>query len=521
MKMEAKYILAVCFTVTSFFGVTASWQVPPEYGIQPTPDGHFFRDFDGQPFFWQADTAWLLFHRLNYSEAEVYFDNRASKGYNVVLATGFTQIGIDSSNRNGDLTFVNEDVTQPNEPYWAYIDSIIELAWSKGIRVALVPAWGYYVHSSDNQGSVLNMSTARIFGDFIGRRYSYLPKLLVADTNPWWQNKTAVKDDYANGGVTPEYAHVDWSSVYDELAEGIVQGEIGTISAQSKRSDVVFRNSSNWSPLITIHPTNQWFTGGPIALASAFLGDRSWLTFDASQSGHSDYAPNPPIPWWNCRRGWETVELMYAQGETTAGTKRPALDNEPHYENRYINGKSVNAYWNASDIRIGSWQTVLSGAAGVTYGADNVMQMYIPELYDPAGSGLAYAWSEDINLPGSSQVQYVTKAIVDRGDETFSTRTPAQDIIVGDAGTNDERVTAARDRNGSWILVYTPTGQTFSIETKSIGGCEVEASWLDPIVGTYTKFEYEQCDESSTTKQFTPPRADTHVDWALVLERKQ
>lgn len=339
-----------------FLATAASLQIPPEYGLQASPDGHFFQDSAGEPFFWQADTAWLLFHRLNYSESDIYLSDRASKGFNMILAVGFTQIGIDSPNRNGDLTFVDEDVTKPNEAYWAYIDSIIELAWSKGIRIALVPAWGKYVHSSENQGSVLNMATARTFGDFIGGRYPYLPKLLVADTNPWWQNKTAVKDDYSKGGVPPEHPYVDWGNVYDELAEGIVEGERAMISSQANGSKA--DNSSTWSPLITIHPTNQWFEDGPVALSSAFLGDRSWLTFDASQSGHADYAPNPPIPWWNCRRGWEPVELMYS-GRFSKGEKsRPALDNEPHYENRYNNAKSTNAYWNASDVRVGAWQTV-------------------------------------------------------------------------------------------------------------------------------------------------------------------
>ena len=125
----------------------ASWTVPPSYALVPSASGRSFETLSGEPFFWQADTAWLLFHRLNYSECEAYLSDRASKGFNVVLAVGFTQIGIDSPNRNGDLTFIDYDVTKPNEPYWAYIDSIVELAWSKGIRIALVPAWGKYVHS--------------------------------------------------------------------------------------------------------------------------------------------------------------------------------------------------------------------------------------------------------------------------------------------------------------------------------------------------------------------------------------
>lgn len=86
-----------------------------------------------------------------------------------------------------------------------------------------------------------------------------------------------MKADYASGGVTPKYSHIDWSPIYDALAEGIVEGELVVVSQSTRKS------SSVWKPLITIHPTNQWFNGGPLALASAMLGDRDWLTFDSSQ----------------------------------------------------------------------------------------------------------------------------------------------------------------------------------------------------------------------------------------------
>lgn len=142
------------------------------------------------------------------------------------------------------------------------------------------------------------------------------------------------------------------------------------------------------------------------------------------------------------------------------------------------------------------------------------MQMYIPGLYDPAGSGPVASWQQDINLAGASQIQYIMKAILDRGEASYFSRVPAQEIIVGDIGTDDKRITAARDSKGDWIMVYTPTGLPFSI---SLIECDFGASWFDPLTGNYTTVEYLQCDNSSTTtRQFTPPKA--HVDWTLVLE---
>lgn len=126
---------------------SAVWVPPKEYPIKPSPDGHFLQA-DGRPFFWQADTAWLLFSRLNYTEAELYLNDRARKGYNIVLAVGLVQGGIHVVNRNGDEMFIDADVMKPNEPYWNYVDSIVKLAWKKNIRVAMVPAWGSYIHNN-------------------------------------------------------------------------------------------------------------------------------------------------------------------------------------------------------------------------------------------------------------------------------------------------------------------------------------------------------------------------------------
>lgn len=150
------------------------------------------------------------------------------------------------------------------------------------------------------------------------------------------------------------------------------------------------------------------------------------------------------------------------------------------------------------------------------------MQMYIPGLYEQSGSGPLSAWSVDIDLPGPSQIQHIKTAILDRSQASYFRRVPSQDIIVGDAGVDDKRITAARDSEGGWIIVYSPTGQPFSIDTKSLSTCDVGASWFDPLVGNYTTLEYTQCDASSTTvREFTPPEAlKAHVDWVLVLEVK-
>jgi hypothetical protein len=54
--------------------------------LQVSPNRRFIVMEDGAPFFWLGDTAWELFHRLNYEEAERYFANRQANRFTVIQA---------------------------------------------------------------------------------------------------------------------------------------------------------------------------------------------------------------------------------------------------------------------------------------------------------------------------------------------------------------------------------------------------------------------------------------------------
>jgi hypothetical protein len=144
--------------------------------------------------------------------------------------------------------------------------------------------------------------------------------------------------------------------------------------------------------------------------------------------------------------------------------------------------------------------------------------MAILGIYSSDGTGSNDSWLVDLVAPGSGQMQYIQKAIMDRGKSTFFNRLPAQDIIVGNAGDNDLRVAASMDSSGKWIMVYTPTGQPFKTNTSSLNSCQVKAKWYYPTTGEYTTFVYSQCESNGASRKFTPPTVDGHADWVLVLE---
>ena len=85
---------------------------------------------DGTPFFYLGDTAWELFHRLHArARPSATCSDRAAKGFTVIQAVALAEIdGLHTPNMRGDLPLIDDDPTQPNEAYFAHVDSVVELA---------------------------------------------------------------------------------------------------------------------------------------------------------------------------------------------------------------------------------------------------------------------------------------------------------------------------------------------------------------------------------------------------------
>src|SRR5664279_806514 len=96
--------------------------------FRPSSNGHYLLR-DGKPFFWLGDTGWELFHRLNREEADQYLKLRSEQGFTVIQAVVLAELdGLHTPNAYGNLPFIDDDLTRPNEKYFQYIDSLIDIA---------------------------------------------------------------------------------------------------------------------------------------------------------------------------------------------------------------------------------------------------------------------------------------------------------------------------------------------------------------------------------------------------------
>src|SRR6478736_2021730 len=149
--MTAKRILcdvalAILLSVIAANHVMAS----PLPQLQVNANQRYLVTADGKPFFYLADTAWELFHRLNRAEADLYLRNRAAKGFTVIQAVVLGELdGLKVPNAYGETPFVDFDATQPNEHYFAHVDWVVNRAAELGLYIGLLPTWGRWAGGND------------------------------------------------------------------------------------------------------------------------------------------------------------------------------------------------------------------------------------------------------------------------------------------------------------------------------------------------------------------------------------
>src|SRR5262245_43154442 len=126
--------------------------------LKVSPNGRYFVDQDGKPFFYLGDTCWLLFQRLDRQEVDEYLKDRAAKGFTVIQA--YVIRGLDkrhpdgNSSLLGESPFIDRDVTRPNEAFFKNVDHVVNRANELGLVMGLVTAKSW--HGNKTPGQVFN-----------------------------------------------------------------------------------------------------------------------------------------------------------------------------------------------------------------------------------------------------------------------------------------------------------------------------------------------------------------------------
>jgi hypothetical protein len=420
--------------------------------LKVSADQRFLTYEDGKPFLYLGDTAWELFHRLNREQADEYLENRAARGFNVIQAVALAELdGLTAPNAYNHLPLKNNDPTQPNEAYFEHVDYVVNKAASLEMFIGMLPTWGDKWNKKWGAGpEIFTPDNARTYGEWIGRRYKDKPVIWIL-----------------GGDRNPETdAH---KAVIRAMAEGI-------------------RKSVGNSQLITFHPM-----GGHSS--SEFFHADTWLDFNMFQSGHAAY---------------DIANYKTTVADRDKNPTKPVLDGEPRYEDHPVDWKPAKGWFEDFDVRQAAYWSLLSGAAGHTYGNHNIWQMW-QEGRQPISSART-PWDEAILQPGATHMGYLRRLFESR---PWQRLVPDQSLVsVPDSSR--EQVRAARDAQGSFLFVYVPNGETVEVNLDKMTGKQLTGWWFNPRAGVAARIGKVR---PSGKKTFDAPgEAFRGNDWVLVID---
>jgi len=489
--------------------------------IAASVNGHFLVTPDGKPFFWLGDTAWEMFHRLDREETEFYLKDRARKGFNViqVVATGKLDYeGLTAPNRAGEIPFIDADPARPNPRYFAHIDWVVDRAAHYGIRMAILPIWNTLLTSRGDPSRAFDMRKAELYGHWIAQRYRGKGVIWVlgGDMNPILPTGSTGHGDRSHGYTTT----VDFRPLFDAMANGIASGEGG-------------------NPFITYHPSCCSTAAAAPPRMSLYFGDRDWFDMSLLQSSHfqaysGDYGGGGYVDGMDfgeaVGRGfvWNGFyNYLPVSDEYRAVPTRPVLDSEPRYEDHpiFINLRfESSGLWRAHDVRGALYQALFAGAAGHTYGHFSVWDFYDPRRAAQTSPGYidqAYGevmlqrspWQQALDAPAAGQMQHGKALLLSR---PYFSRIPDQSLISGAYGEGEGHMSATRDREGSYAMIYLPQGQPVTVDLTKLSGSTVFAWWFDPRTGNATRIEGTF--GTNQSQRLVPPTSGPEQDWVLVID---
>jgi len=373
-----------------------------------------------QPFFWLADTGWLLFGKLTPAETVKYFDDRKHKGFNVIQVMVLHSLS--QTSYKGDSALFAKDVSRPNPSgYWDYLDEVVELAEDRGLYLAMVPVWG-----SNVKAGLVSSAKAAKYAEFLAKRFG---------------NKSNII--WMNGG---DLRGSDSIKVWQ------------TIGKTLKKFDP--------RHLITFHPFGR-------TQSSTWFHNEPWLDFNMFQSGHRRYDQDTAR---NETRFGED-NWRYLQADYNKKPVKPTLDGEPSYEG-IPQGlhDTLQPLWTANDLRRYAYWSVFSGGCGFTYGNNSVMQFYKPNGKSGA-YGARQPWTEAINAQGAHQMIHLKNLMQKYGFEKLS---PYDEVILEQGEQYNHQSALMGEK---CLMIYTWNGRSVKINLSKLKSTFQQAFWFNPRNG--------------------------------------
>jgi len=413
-------------------------------------NGRYLVHADGKPFFWLSDTAWNGVLLADENSWQTYLRDRVSKGFTAIQFVT-TQWRAAKADADGNIAFTGTDKIEINPVFFQRMDKMVDMLNENGLIAAPVMIW---TCTKVDPGQTVAEDQLIILAKYMVARYG-------AHQVIWFL-----------GG------------------DGNYMGERAEMWKRIGRA--VF--GDDYDRLVTMHP------GGMQWVDDEFRHEK-WFSFNGYQSGHGD---DDQTLRWLC------------EGPPAKDWKKephhPYINLEPNYEG-HVSYQSRKMISDRDVRRAGYWSLLVSPTAGLTYGVHGVWSWQLEEgaPMDHEGSGVAKAWYDAMELPGSSQMKHLK--------DFFSSikwweLVPSPELLVEPQGTDNPRKFVASAKSENCAVLYLTEGIEIEINMRLINGAKI-ARWFDPRTGEWS----ESLKVRDGIEAFGAPDGEDWVLWIGSNER--
>jgi hypothetical protein len=476
-----------------------------------SPNGRYITR-NGDPFYIVGDSAFGLSNQLSLANVATYLTTREAQGFNSVFVSFVcheTNTTNSPADALGNLPFTTKDgggsytgtsgtadFSTPNDTYFAYLKSVIDLCEARGFLVlAYILPWG--IAGSGNAG--------------------------------WWP-------DLVNGSNT--------QAVCTAFGTYLATGHGAFAGFKNNRGLILMNGSDYGQNRVADPPTTEGET-------RALKISRAMVAAGATQLQTGDWqAPSmstdePIFETWMQLNGCYTYDSVYPDSTSPSDTLRTYLQARAGYSyvpisgNQSQNGALPSAipvfgketafehspFATASpppaisDIRKAqNWMWLSGATAGIFYGDEHIW------TFPTNGSWVAA-------LTDTSALDFARFSTFVRSLRWWnlipSELAGMRKLIGGAQGSQsspaDDYVAAACSSEGDFMVAYVPPfssgAQSISVDTRSLAGT-ARARWWDPTSGTYQAATPSLVANTVSAQSFTTPGANSagDNDWFLLLE---
>ncbi len=442
------------------------------YPLKVSANARYLVDQNNKPFRIQGDSAQSLIVNLTAAEAESYLSDRQAKGFNTVNINLLEhKFGVNApADRNGNAPFATPgDFSTPNEAYFAFADSIIDLAASKGMLVSLAAMYLGYKGGDEGWWAALTSppNTQEVcykFGLYIGNRYKNRKNIL-----------------WVIGGDYLPPAGSEGETRLHKFMEGVKAANARELWAGDWNAPGISTDERAFASSMDL---NAVYTSGSAA--------HSGTTYVEARTAYND---SPP---------------------------RPAYLKETGYENeKWVPG-------DPASVREHEYWAILGGAtAGGFFGHRDIWEFATENWW----SGYAFGhgpWQKALDSPGSLDMMHLGQLLDSLPwYELAPSEAGGMKKLVTAGGGNYEQldyVTAAASADGKVLLAYVPPtakgSRSISIDMTALSGA-ARGRWFDPASGGFVEVPENPFPNAGSRRFETPGKNSSGAtDWVLVLQVK-